>query len=254
MDNHHKEGDPKFPDRVISSKMIIEDFKGIPAIAKALHTDLKTGIEGTAKDIVERQNVYGKNSFPPPKIKGILELIAENFNDTINQILFLASIVSIIIGVIQHGFPDGMLEGTSILIALTIIIVVNSGNNYISERRLADLVNLSEKQEVAVFRGSTDAITIDGAQLVVGDLIAFEAGMKVPADCIFVEGQDAFTIEGELTGEPDNMEKLYIDEKNYNTGATGTMMAKSLICSGFGKALVVAVGPNTVAGVITEKT
>lgn len=176
MDNHHKEGDSKFPDRVISSKMIIEDFKGIPAIARSLCTDLKTGIEGTAKDIVERQAVYGKNSFPPPKIKGILELIAENFNDTINKILFLAAIVSIIIGVIQHGFPDGMLEGTSILIALTIIIVVNSGNNYISERRLADLVSLSDKQEVAVFRGSSDAITIDGSQLVVGDIIAFEAG------------------------------------------------------------------------------
>lgn len=183
-----------------------------------------------------------------------MELIAENFDDTINKILFLAAVVSIIIGYIQHGFPNGMIEGTSILIALTIIIVVNSGNNYISERRLADLVSLSNKQDVAVFRGSSDAITIDASELVVGDLIAFEAGQKVPADCIFVEGQDVFTIEGELTGEPDNMEKVYIDENNYNNGTTGTMMAKSLICSGFGKALVVAVGPMTVAGVITEKT
>lgn len=32
------------------------------------------------------------------------------------------------------------------------------------------------------------------------------------------------------------------------------MLAKSLIASGFGKAIVVAVGPKTVAGVITEKT
>jgi Ca2+-transporting ATPase len=78
--------------------------------------------------------------------------------------------------------------------------------------------------------------------------------MKVPADCLMISGQDVFTVEGELTGEPDNMEKAYIDVINYNNGATGTMMAKSLICSGFGTALVVAVGPNTVAGVITEKT
>jgi P-type E1-E2 ATPase len=178
----------------------------------------------------------------------------ENFDDAINKVLLMAAIVSIIIGVIQHGFPDGMLEGTSIMIALAIIIVVNSGNNYISERRLADLVSLSDKQEVAVFRGSTEAITVDGSELVVGDVIHFEAGMKVPADCIMIEGQDVATIEGELTGEPDNMEKLVIDENNYNNGATGTMMAKSLICSGFGKALVLAVGRNTVAGVITEKT
>lgn len=33
-----------------------------------------------------------------------------------------------------------------------------------------------------------------------------------------------------------------------------TMMAQSLLATGFGKAIVVAVGPNTVAGVITEKT
>jgi P-type E1-E2 ATPase len=166
----------------------------------------------------------------------------------------MAAVVSVVIGIIQRGFPDGLLEGVSIFIALTIIIVVTSGNNYVSERRLADLVNLSEKQEVCVYRGKTDSITIDGSELVVGDLIYFEAGMKVPADCIMVEGQDVFTIEGELTGEPDNMEKVYIDEYNYNNGATGTMMAKSLIYSGFGKALIVAVGPNTVAGVITEKT
>jgi magnesium-transporting ATPase (P-type) len=50
------------------------------------------------------------------------------------------------------------------------------------------------------------------------------------------------------------MEKVYVDEENYNNGTTGTMMAKSFVCSGFGKAMVVAVGTNTVSGVITEKT
>jgi magnesium-transporting ATPase (P-type) len=32
------------------------------------------------------------------------------------------------------------------------------------------------------------------------------------------------------------------------------MLAKSLVTAGFGKALVIAVGPNSFAGVITEKT
>jgi len=69
-----------------------------------------------------------------------------------------------------------------------------------------------------------------------------------------VEGQDVTTSEAELTGEPDNMVKVVVDHENYNNGVTGTMMAKSLVVSGFGKALVLAVGPNTVAGVITETT
>ena len=69
-----------------------------------------------------------------------------------------------------------------------------------------------------------------------------------------VEGQDVQTIEGELTGEPDNMDKTPVTMDNYQEEACCTLMAKSLICSGFGKAIVVAVGTRTVAGVITTKT
>jgi magnesium-transporting ATPase (P-type) len=79
----------------------------------------------------------------PPKIRTIQELIMENFDDKINQILLIAAIVSIIIGLLKEGFPEGLIEGSSIMISLCIIIVVNSGNNYISEKRLAALVGLS---------------------------------------------------------------------------------------------------------------
>jgi len=133
LDNHHK--DPNNADMVLSSKMIIEDFEGFETIARELKCDLKKGIE--PHTIKDRINDFGPNAFQPPHIKSIWELVKENFDDAINQILFVAAVVSIVIGIIQHGFPDGMLEGTSILIALLIIIVVNSGNNYVSERRLA---------------------------------------------------------------------------------------------------------------------
>jgi magnesium-transporting ATPase (P-type) len=69
----------------------------------------------------------------------------ENFDDPINVILLIAGIVSMTINLIQEGWPKGIIEGVSIIISLMIIITVNSGNNYMSEKRLADLVNLSEK-------------------------------------------------------------------------------------------------------------
>jgi len=96
--------------------------------------------------------------------------------------------VSIIIGLIQHGFPGGLIEGVSILIALNIIISVNSVNNYFSEKRLADLVKLSDEMMVTVFRNSSETITIDSEQLVVGDLVYIESGMKVPADMLMISG------------------------------------------------------------------
>ena len=197
---------------------------------------------------------FGENSFPPPHIKSLWELVMDNFDETINQILCAAAVVSIIIGVIREGFPQGMIEGTSILIALVIIIVVNSANNYASERQLAKMVQLCSKQEVAVFRGSTDPITVENDELVVGDLIKFAQGMKMPADCIMVEGQDVVCREAELTGEPGGKSKVVVTEENYTRGAMGTMMAKSEVISGFGKAIVVAVGRNSLAGIIQEKT
>jgi Ca2+-transporting ATPase len=128
---------------------------------------------------------------------------------------------------VQHGLPDGLIEGTSILIALNIIIIVNSGNNYLSEKRLADLVNLSEKQEVAVFRGTKESITIDANDLVVGDLIYIESGMKVPADLVMISGQDVAAVEADLTGEPDMLPKKFISEVNLQDN--GVLFAKTLI-------------------------
>jgi Ca2+-transporting ATPase len=182
--------------------MIVEKFGGVEAIMQGLKCVPKMGITGTPEDIKERQSVYGPNFFPPPHIKSLFELVMENFEDRINQVLLAAAFVSLVIGYIKEGFPEGMIEGSSICFALVIIVVVNSVNNYSSEKRLADLVKLADKQEVAVYRNSSKPVTIDGDDLVVGDLYYFENGSKIPADSILVSGQDVKCIEGELTGEP----------------------------------------------------
>jgi magnesium-transporting ATPase (P-type) len=128
--------------------MIVEEFGGVENLMQKLNCNPQTGIEGSSRDLLERQKLYGENRFPPPKIKTIWELIMENFDDSINRILLAAAIVSLIIGIVKDGFPEGLIEGTSIIIALNIIILVNSVNNYRSERKLAELVNLAARQEV----------------------------------------------------------------------------------------------------------
>jgi magnesium-transporting ATPase (P-type) len=80
--------------------MIIEDFDGVGTILRELRTDQKMGIENTKAELANRMKVFGKNSFPPPKIKTIGELIMENFDDQINVILLAAAFVSMIIGYI----------------------------------------------------------------------------------------------------------------------------------------------------------
>jgi len=60
-------------------------------------------------------------------------------------------VVSIIIGVIREGLA-GLTDGLSILLALVIITVVNSSNNFASERKLRDLIAKTEEQDVDIYR------------------------------------------------------------------------------------------------------
>ena len=68
----------------------------------------------------------------------------ENFDDTINKILLGAAIISIVIGLIREGI-SGLIDGISILFALLIITIVNSANNYQSEKKLRDLLALNDE-------------------------------------------------------------------------------------------------------------
>ena len=59
--------------------------------------------------------------------------------------LLAAAIVSVIVGCIKEGFPNGLIDGTSIFIALFIITAINSVNNIISESKLKDLISITKK-------------------------------------------------------------------------------------------------------------
>jgi magnesium-transporting ATPase (P-type) len=78
---------------------------------------------------------YGKNYKRPPKIRSLFELILENFEDRILQILLIAATVALVVGIVQHGWETGWVEGLSIYIAVVIITSVTAGNNYIKEKQ-----------------------------------------------------------------------------------------------------------------------
>ncbi len=207
-----------------------------------------------SKNLINLCNRFGVNKKRIPKIKGLLELILEQFEDRILQILCVAAVVALALGLAQHGFPHGIVEGLSIMIAVTIIVSVTAGQNLMKEKQFQKLVMKAAEDEVAVFRGHDGVTqTIPGEEIVVGDIIKVEGGMKVPADCILIRGTDISCDEAAMTGEPDNMDKDWITEANVNTNPDPFMLAKTLIISGQGIAMVCAVGANTQSGQAEEK-
>ena len=55
-----------------------------------------------------------------------------------------------------------------------------------------------------MFRGNEGLTqTISTNDLLVGDIIKLESGMRIPADCIVIEGTDLASDESAMTGEPE---------------------------------------------------
>ena len=101
----------------------------------------------------------------------------ENFNDLILQVLIAAAVLELIMGVWEHGWRQGWIEGFSIFMACVIIVVVTSGNNYVKEKQFQQLVAKASEDYVAVYRGTEgETQTIRVEKLVVGDIIKLETG------------------------------------------------------------------------------
>ena len=77
--------------------------------------------------------------------------------------------------------------------------------------------------------------------------------MRIPADCIIIEGTDISTDEASLTGEPEQVAKAPLTESTFEYNPNPFIYAKTLIVEGQGVGLVCAVGVNTRAGMAEEK-
>lgn len=105
-----------------------------------------------------------------------------------------------------------------------------------------------------MFRGAEGLTkTVDVPELVVGDVIKIEQGMKIPADCIMLEGIDIACDESAMTGEPDQMEKTSVTDRSYETNPDPFLLGGALVAQGQGVAMVCCVGVNSRSGMAEEK-
>ena len=82
--------------------------------------------------------------------------------------------------------------------------------------------------------------------LVVGDVIIVEAGMRVPADCVLVEGMDIVCDESMYPELKESVEKrISLGVDHHRENPDPFLLSRSLVKSGSGKAVVCAVGQQT---------
>ncbi|WFD39356.1 P-type Ca(2+) transporter [Malassezia japonica] len=234
---------------------------GVNGLLAGVGSNPESGImpDTSAKDgkyagtVADRERVYGRNVLPERKSKSLLTLMWLALQDKILIVLIIAAIVSLALGFYtdfgqeervpclnpDEGETDckapkvDWVEGVAILVAVLIVDLVGSLNDWQKERQFRTLDAKKEARDVTVLRSGTKH-QVDVHDVLVGDICD----------------------ESSATGESDMISKLPYDEYTKELdSATGPLKHKSCfmisgskVLEGVGEFAVTAVGPMSFNG------
>lgn len=144
---------------------------GTESLIRQYGSNATTGIPGTAEDLRGRIMQWGENRYPEPPFESWWALFFECFKDIILLILIAAAIVSLVVGIIEHGPQTGWIDGVAILIAVVIVATVTASNDYNKQLQFRKLSKESASMvEIRVIRGGKE-VAVKVAEIVAGDII-----------------------------------------------------------------------------------
>ncbi|MBW2969342.1 HAD-IC family P-type ATPase, partial [Candidatus Woesearchaeota archaeon] len=208
--------------------------------------ELNTSSAGlTQEEAEKRLQKYGQNIIKKTHKLRPIKIFLEQFKSFLIYILIIAIIISFLIGnLIDAG-------------VIIVIVIVNASlgffQQYKAEKAIIGLRNLL----VPISKVIRDNryVEIPSTEIVPGDVIVFNAGDKINADCRIIESEKLQTNEAVLTGESLPINK--IDKKlpaetilpeRFNMLYTGTEIVR-----GNAKAVVVATAMETEFGKIASQ-
>ncbi|OJJ06514.1 hypothetical protein ASPVEDRAFT_45886 [Aspergillus versicolor CBS 583.65] len=253
---------------------------GLSGLANGLHTDLSTGLtEESAADgthtagagssgngFTERIRVFKQNVLPEKKATPLWKLMWLAYNDKVLILLTAAAAISLALGLyetfgVEHepgsGMPLNWVEGCAICVAIVIVVMVGSLNDYQKERAFVKLNKKKEDREVTVVR-SGKSLRISVHDILVGDILHLEPGDLVPVDGVYIDGHNVKCDESSATGESDQLKKTGADQAlrlleqghSKQQDMDPFIISGSKVLEGVGTCLVTSVGVNSSYGKI----
>ncbi|XP_045846329.1 plasma membrane calcium-transporting ATPase 2 isoform X9 [Meles meles] len=240
---------------------IKETYGDTEAICRRLKTSPVEGLPGTAPDLEKRKQIFGQNFIPPKKPKTFLQLVWEALQDVTLIILEIAAIISLGLSfyhppgesnegcaTAQGGAEDegeaeaGWIEGAAILLSVICVVLVTAFNDWSKEKQFRGLQSRIEQEQKFTVVRAGQVVQIPVAEIVVGDIAQVKYGDLLPADGLFIQGNDLKIDESSLTGESDQVRKS-VDKDPMLLSGTHVM-------EGSGRMVVTAVGVNSQTGII----
>ncbi|HBC06340.1 MAG TPA: ATPase, partial [Rhodospirillaceae bacterium] len=214
------------------------------AAARALDSNPETGLSD--QKAADRLRRYGPNDLPRPCPPGLLRLYLRQFINPLIYLLAAAAVVSVAIGEAS--------DALFIFAVLQVNALIGTYQEYRAQKSALALDSLI-RDRATVLRGGT-VHTVDGRDLVPGDVIRLESGNHVPADLRLVQADALLVDESLLTGESQAVVKdaaATVAEQTM-TGDRITMLhAATVVVSGRALGIVTETGTRTALGRIAEQ-
>ena len=195
------------------------------------------------KEVEERRSRYGQNMIQRGKKTPKWVKFLKQFTDVLVIILLIAAVITAII------------EPTGIdWIVIAAIVLINATIGYVQEEKaenaIENLRKMSSPKAVVVRDGKKTEV--NSSDLVPGDLVHIESGMRIPADCRLLESHSLKVNESNLTGESMSVEKSpdSLSENVPLAERTNMVYMTTTIETGRGVGIVTGTGMNTEIGKI----
>ncbi len=151
---------------------------------------------------------------------------------------------------------SAFLGDTSDVFIILFIVLSTGLLSFFQERNAGRVVEKLQSMialKSMVIRNGT-AEDIVNRDIVAGDIIEFNAGDMVPADCLLIESNELFVNEASLTGEsyPVAKQTGIVDEKTVLNKRSNCLWEGTNIVSGTAKAVVINTGSQTIFGSIVQ--
>ncbi len=203
---------------------------------------LRSGHGGlTSHEAAARLGQFGPNALPTPPRVTLGQILLHQFQSPLIYLLLLAAAVALALG--EH--VDAAFIGAVLLLNA----VIGTLQEYGAERSAEALAKLVPARARAVRDGRE--MSVDIAELVPGDVVLAEAGVRVPADLRLLHSASVQADESLLTGESLAVQKdaAALHAPSCQTVERSNMLhAGTMVTRGRARGLVVATGPGTVLG------
>lgn len=206
----------------------------------------RTGL--TAEQVEESRDKHGSNSLTQIPPEPLWKKILEGFKDPMIMILLVALVVQVVLFFLGQA---EWFEPAGILIAIMIANGVASVSESKQEGKASALKAEEEAKETAKVIRDGKLEEIHVSEIVVGDIVYLQAGDKIPADGIVIDGELKVD-QAALNGETEEADKIpCVDGASYDVkdllnryyAYRGTV-----VCGGEGYMEIKVVGDKTLFG------